>query len=62
MCQLASLSVGPAACDADMPPTLAVLGMGQDANGEIDTMGNISGVPIGTGGARGSQRPRSEGS
>ncbi|MGH7321082.1 MAG: hypothetical protein ACRELA_15835 [Candidatus Rokuibacteriota bacterium] len=33
-----------------MPPTLAVLGMGQDANGEIYTMGNISGVLFGTGG------------
>ena len=44
------LSVGPAACDGDVPPTLAVLGMGQDAKGEIYTMGNISGLPFGTGG------------
>jgi hypothetical protein len=29
---------------------LAVLGMGQDAEGEVYTMGNISGVPFGTGG------------
>ena len=44
------LSVGPAACDGLIPPTLAVLGMGQDAAGEVYTMGNISGVPFGTGG------------
>jgi len=44
------LSVGPAACDGEVPPTLAVLGMGQDAQGELYTMGNISGVPFGTGG------------
>jgi glucose/arabinose dehydrogenase len=44
------LSVGPAACDGEVPPTLAVLGMGQDAQGEVYTMGNISGVPFGSGG------------
>jgi hypothetical protein len=44
------LSVGPAACDGAVPPTLAVLGMGQDTGGELYTMGNISGVPFGTGG------------
>jgi glucose/arabinose dehydrogenase len=44
------LSVGPAACDGLLPPTLGVLGMGQDAAGEIYTMGNISGTPFGTGG------------
>ena len=44
------LSVGPAACDGLSPPTLAVLGMGQDAAGEVYTMGNISGVPFGAGG------------
>jgi glucose/arabinose dehydrogenase len=44
------LSVGSAACDGLFPPTLAVLGMGQDAAGEVYTMGNISGVPFGTGG------------
>jgi hypothetical protein len=42
------LSVGPAACDGAVPPTLAVLGMGQDTGGELYTMGNISGVPFGT--------------
>jgi glucose/arabinose dehydrogenase len=42
------LSVGPAACEGLWPPTLAVLGMGQDAEGEIYTMGNISGLPFGT--------------
>jgi glucose/arabinose dehydrogenase len=44
------LSVGPGACDGLFPPTLAVLGMGQDAAGEVYTMGNISGTPFGTGG------------
>jgi glucose/arabinose dehydrogenase len=44
------LSVGPAACDGEVPPTLAVLGMGQDAQGEVYTMGNINGVPFGTDG------------
>jgi glucose/arabinose dehydrogenase len=44
------LSVPPTACDGEVPPTLAVLGMGQDTQGEIYTMGNISGVPFGTGG------------
>jgi glucose/arabinose dehydrogenase len=44
------LSVGPAACDGLFPPTLAVLGIGQDAAGEVYTMGNISGVPFGFGG------------
>jgi hypothetical protein len=32
------------------PNTLAVLGMGQDASGELYVMGNVSGVPFGTGG------------
>ena len=44
------LSVGPAACDGLFPPTLAVLGMGQDAAGELYVTGNISGLPFGTGG------------
>jgi glucose/arabinose dehydrogenase len=44
------LSVGPAACDGAVPPTLAVLGMGQDAQGEVYTMGNINGVPFGSNG------------
>jgi hypothetical protein len=44
------LSFGPGACDGKLPPTLAVLGMGQDAHGEIYTMGNISGLPFGSGG------------
>ncbi len=30
------------------PNTLAVLGMGQDASGEVYVMGNISGLPFGT--------------
>lgn len=33
--------------EGPFPPTLAVLGMGQDAAGEIYPMGNISGVPFG---------------
>jgi hypothetical protein len=45
------LSVGPAACEGLFPPTLAVFGLGQDAEGELYTMGNINGVPFGTGGA-----------
>lgn len=44
------LSVGPAACDGEFPPTLAVLGMGQDSGGEIYAMGNINGVPFGSDG------------
>ena len=32
------------------PNSLAVLGMGQDASGELYVMGNVSGVPFGTGG------------
>jgi glucose/arabinose dehydrogenase len=32
------------------PQTLAVLGIGQDTSGELYVMGNISGVPFGTGG------------
>lgn len=31
-------------------PNLAVLGFGQDANGEVYVLGNVSGVPFGTGG------------
>jgi glucose/arabinose dehydrogenase len=31
-------------------PNLAVLGFGEDSNGEIYVMGNVSGVPSGTGG------------
>lgn len=31
-------------------PNLAVLGFGQDADGEVYVLGNISGVPFGTGG------------
>jgi glucose/arabinose dehydrogenase len=43
------LSQGSPACAAGVaPPTLAVLGMGQDANGEVYVMGNISGLPFGT--------------
>jgi glucose/arabinose dehydrogenase len=44
------LDVGPAACEGTKPPTLAVLGMGQDADGEIYVMGNINGVPFGSNG------------
>jgi glucose/arabinose dehydrogenase len=44
------LSVGPAECEGAFPPTLAMLGMGQDAQGELYALGNISGVPFGTGG------------
>ena len=29
------LSVGPAGCDGAVPPTLAVLGIGHDASGEV---------------------------
>jgi glucose/arabinose dehydrogenase len=32
------------------PNTLAVLGMGQDASGELYVMGNVSGTPFGAGG------------
>jgi len=35
---------------AFFPQTLAVLGMGQDASGEIYVMGNINGIPFGTDG------------
>jgi glucose/arabinose dehydrogenase len=47
------LDVGDPACEGLLPPTvfpptLAVLGMGQDAAGEVYAMGNISGVPFGT--------------
>jgi glucose/arabinose dehydrogenase len=41
------LREGEAACDGLIPPTLAVLGMGQDAAGEVYVMGNISGLPFG---------------
>jgi glucose/arabinose dehydrogenase len=44
------LSVGPAECEGEVPPTLAVLGMGQDSVGEIYVMGNINGVPFGSDG------------
>ena len=44
------LDVGPPACNGEVPPTLAVLGMGQDSAGELYTMGNISGTPFGTSG------------
>ena len=44
------LSTGPAACSGRFPPTLAVLGMGEDSAGELYVMGNISGLPFGTGG------------
>jgi glucose/arabinose dehydrogenase len=44
------LDVGPGPCEGQFPPTLAVLGIGQDALGEIYVTGNISGVPFGTGG------------
>jgi glucose/arabinose dehydrogenase len=42
------LSVGSGACGGLFPPTLAMLGMGQDASGELYALGNISGVPFGT--------------
>ena len=43
------LSEGAPACAAGVgPPTLAVLGMGRDANGEVYVLGNISGLPFGT--------------
>ncbi len=42
------LSVGSGACGGLFPPTLAVLGMGQDASGELYALGNISGLPFGT--------------
>jgi len=44
------LSTGPAACQGLFPPTLAILGMGQDAKGEVYVMGNINGIPFGTDG------------
>jgi hypothetical protein len=44
------LSVGSAACNGLFPPTLAVLGWGQDAVGEVYVMGNISGLPFGMAG------------
>lgn len=44
------LSVGSAACDGLFPPTLAVLGMGQDAVGDVYVLGNLSGLPFGTDG------------
>jgi glucose/arabinose dehydrogenase len=46
------LSEGSNACPLSgvAPPTLAVLGMGQDANGEVYVMGNINGVPFGSDG------------
>ena len=31
-------------------PNLAVLGFGEDANGEVYVLGNVSGVPFGAGG------------
>jgi len=42
------LATGTAACDGLFPPTLAVLGMGEDAAGEIYVTGNISGLPFGS--------------
>src|SRR4030095_44654 len=36
------LAVGTGACNVLFPPTLAVLGIGQDAAGEIYVSGNIS--------------------
>jgi glucose/arabinose dehydrogenase len=44
------LATGTGACNGRFPPTLAVLGMGQDAAGELYVTGNISGLPFGTGG------------
>ena len=44
------LSVGTGACDGLFPPTLAVLGIGQDAAGEMYVSGNISGLPFGADG------------
>jgi glucose/arabinose dehydrogenase len=44
------LDEGPGVCEGQFPPTLAVLGIGQDAHGEVYVTGNISGVPFGTGG------------
>lgn len=40
----------PARPPAAFPQTLAVLGMAEDASGELYVMGNIVGVPTGTGG------------
>lgn len=40
----------PARPPAAFPQTLAVLGMAEDASGELYVMGNILGVPFGTGG------------
>jgi glucose/arabinose dehydrogenase len=42
------LATGTAACDGLFPPTLAVLGMAEDAAGELYVSGNISGLPFGT--------------
>lgn len=41
---------GRAACGGLFPPTLSVLGMGQDARGELYVMGNFSGFPFGNDG------------
>jgi hypothetical protein len=40
----------PAAPPAAFPQTLSVLGMGQDASGEVYVLGNRTGRPFGTGG------------
>jgi glucose/arabinose dehydrogenase len=40
----------PAQPPAAFPQTLAVLGMGQDASGELYVTGNINGIPFGTDG------------
>lgn len=42
--------IDPQQPPAAFPQTLAVLGMAQDARGELYVMGNIAGVPFGTGG------------
>jgi glucose/arabinose dehydrogenase len=44
------LAQGPEVCEGDFPRTLAVLGFGQDAQGEIYVTGNFNGLPFGTGG------------
>ena len=47
---IAELGLSTGAPTDPFPHTLAVLGIGQDASGEVYVMGNISGVPFGTDG------------
>jgi len=44
------LAQGPQVCGGEFPRTMAVLGIGQDADGEIYVAGNFTGLPFGTGG------------